>query len=360
MNRAHRALLALNLVLLACLGVLWALDASLEARRKAARSADSAFHSLADAGTPAVASVARVDLTLPGSGTKWMYVRREESWRLPQYRDGFGMGQEIEGLLKAFLEGHGTVVGRMTSGAEHFGIVRGRTLEADLYDAGSTLILHALAGSVAPGQRSGECFAAAEGIDRVLHMDSNPWPYVQWTAESRFPPLLDTKVTPVALRRGLPAKLIFGGESPPAIREVIRREVPKEQRMALGPDRGPRYEWYGTAAGGEQRLNDNAAFGYAGYLSSLAFDELLGLKTGREALFERPPLTVTIEYDGNVKDTLILGAAGQGGSFHLLHSTTGQVFLVSPEKAKGLTPDVRALLEPPRQPPPRQPAPALK
>jgi hypothetical protein len=309
--------------------------------------------------------VARVDLTLPGSGTKWTYVRREESWHLPRYHDGFGIGQELEGLLKAFLDGHGTVVGRMPGDAEHFGIVSGRTLEADLYDAGSKLLLHAIAGSVAPGQRSGECFAAAEGIDRILHMDSNPWPYVQRTPDDRFPPLLDTKVIPVALRRGLPAKLVFGGENPPAIREIIRRETPKDQRAAFGPDRGPRYEWYGTVAGGtvagaEQRLNDNAAFGYAGYLSSLVFDDLLGPKAGREALFERPTLTVTIEYDGNVKDTLILGVAGRGGMLHLLHSTTGQVFLVSPEKAKGLTPDVKALLEPPRQPPPQQPGAAPK
>jgi hypothetical protein len=347
----NRALLVLNGILVVSLGVLWVLDASLEARREGQRAADSAFHALSEPDPVKVADVTRIALTLPGagtsSGTEWMYVRRGDGWHLPQHRDGFGIGQEIEGFLKALLESRGTVVGRVPADLEHFGISAGRTVEAKLYDSTDELLLHALCGSVAPGQRSTESFLTATGRDTILEMRSNPHSYIQWDRQGGLPPLLDTRVIPLALGRGLPSKISFSGEGAPAVREMLRRDIPMERRLAARFDRGPNFEWFGTTAGGETRINDDVSSGYVSFLSSLVFDELLGPRTrsGLNLSLEKPSLAITIEYDGGPTDTLRGWQEAGGARYHLHHSATDQVFVISEEKAKKLVPDAKALLE---------------
>jgi hypothetical protein len=345
----HRALATLIVLLAACLGGLWAAGRALEAGRERERAADSAFHRIHGTDTPPPASVGRIDLTIPGAGEEWSYVKEADGWRMPRYRQGFAKGRALEGLAGAFLEGRGTIVGRMPGDAERFGIVRGKALEAKLRDSSGNLLVHALAGRVPPGQRSSECFVAAEGRDPILHLDSNPWVHVEWSRGDRFPPLLDPKVIPEALGRGLPARIELGGSSPPAIQALIRREAPRDPRMPM--DRGPRYEWFGAFAEGERRLNDQAAFAYLSAISGLGFEELLGPQAEGAGPFVSPELTVMLEYDGGAKDTLILGGAAPGGARHLLHSTTRQGFLIAAAGARGLSPDVKALLESPPAPP---------
>jgi len=364
----NRQLLLFNAVLLASFGALWWLDRRLESEREARRAADSAFHTIADSTTPPVANVARIELLLPGSQTRWILEKRPEGWRLPQYRDAYATAPEIDGLLKSFLESHGTVVGMLSDAeaAKHFGFVPGQVIEITLFGASSNQLLKATAGSVAPGQRSGECFLAADGLDRILHANANPWPYVPWDPTSRFPPLTDRKVLPSALGHGSAARIVFGGETAPAVRELIRREIPKER---LGPmmDRGPRFEWFGLFADGEKRVNDNAAYTYLSGVTGLQFDELLGGLAEREAQFARPGLTITLENDGGTKDTLALGGQDDKGFRYLSNGTTQQAFLITPAKAATLTPNLEALMAPqpqppapPPQPPPQVPVPVPK
>ena len=347
----NRLLFRMNFALTVALGALLGLDWTLESRREAQRLFDSAFHAIHDAATPPVASVTRLELLLPGSAKRWTLEKRPEGWRLPDYREAFALGQEVDGLLKALLESRGTIVGNFSGDAAHFGFVPGRILEAWLYGASSSLLLKGMAGSVAPGQRSGECFLAAEGFDRILLSNANPWPHVQWDATSHFPPLTDLKVMPSALRRGYASRVVFGGEAAPQVRDLIRREVPTDRLNPLA-DRGPRFEWFGTFVEGEKRINDNVASGYLGAVTGLLFDDLLGDFKGREALFAKPVLTITLENDGGSKDTLTIGTRDPNGFNYLLNGSSGQVFLISTSRLSSLTPDVRALLELPSAPPP--------
>lgn len=351
----NRALLALNLILLACLGVFWGLNASLEVRREAQRLADSAFHTLSDKGPVALAAVTSFELKFTRSRHRWRYVRRAEGWRIPQYRDAFALGQEIDGLLRSFLEGQGTIVGHLSADGAHFGLVARGTLEVSFFSEGDRLLLRAQAGRIAPGQRASECFAAADGSDAVLHLDSNPWMFLKHKPGSHFPPLTDARVVPAALGRGLPAKIAFGGSSALAVRELIRKEIPIERRLPL--DRGPRFEWYGATAEGEERLNDEVAFGYASFLAGLEYEELLGSPDGKEAALAPPSLTVTLEYDEGTKDVLTLGMRTEKGLRYLLHGTTRQLVLISGENAAKLVPDLKALLEaqPPKEARPAPP-----
>jgi len=350
-----RKLLLGNVALALILAGLVAADRVLETRREARRAADGAFHAIADAATPPVASVARVELVLPGSTTRWTLERRPEGWRLPQYRDAFALGQQVDGLLKALLESRGTVVGTVSGDGPHFGFLPGRDVEAALYGASGSLLLNASAGRIAPGQRSGECYLRVDGLDRVIHANANPWPFVAWDPATPFPPLLDAKVIPSALGRGFALRITLSAVPPLPIREIVRREIPKE-RLQPPLDRGPRYEWFGAFAEGEKQLNDAASYAYLGRLTGLTFDELLGSRSGQEAAFAQPSLVVTIEYDGGAKDILRLGAPLDAGRRLVESEATAQAFVISAAKAASLAPDVQALLAPPAAPPP---APAL-
>ena len=81
-------------------------------------------------------------------------------------------------------------------------------------------------------------------------------------------------------------------------------------------------------------------------LATLAFDEILGPRKGRDDAFTQPSLAITIEYDGGASDTLTLGTRDAKGRVHVSNSSLGQVFLISPAKAAALVPDLKTLLEP--------------
>jgi hypothetical protein len=339
-----RSLLILDLVLLLAAGALWWMDQAWKSRQDEARVAESAFRAIGGDATPSVASIARIDLTLPGSDTHWVAERRKDGWRLPTYRNAFAMPDAIEGLLKALLESRGTAVGHRSTEAERFGLTPKNTLEARLYNAPGALVLHVIAGDVAPGQRQDECFAAAVGDDTVLQMYANPWAMAKLDPASRFPPFTDTRVIPAALGRSVPAKISFSGSAAPAM-TIVRRNLPMEELMR-NQGKGPQFQWIGMMPDGEKRLNDAAAGAYLTGFATLAFDDIAGSMKGRESLFAEPTLAITIEYDGGASDTLTLGTHTPQGRVHLSNSGTNQVYLVSPARAAALAPDLKALLEP--------------
>jgi hypothetical protein len=345
----NRSLFILNLVLAAAFASLLVFDLVLEARSDEARRRESAFLQLAPGLSPE--AVARLELEIRESET-WTYERRAEGWRIPKYRDAYALSQPIDGILRAFLESHGTEVGSLPALAEHFGLTSGGTLKVTFQDGRGKRLLRAFAGNVAPGQRSSECYMAAAGESTILHMHSNPWAYIDWTPESRFPPLIDLRVVPVAQGRGSIARIIFEDVDYPPFLELIRREAPAAGRLPFGPDQGPRFEWFGapTLGGPEVRVNDNAAFAYAGFLAGLTFEELAGAVAGRESLFAKPALSLTLHYDGGATDKLVLAERKGPGPGQILNATTGQVFLISEEKVAGLLPAEKTFLEPPPAP----------
>jgi len=329
--------------LLACFVVLWALDVSLERRRDSRRLADSTFHALAGEGAPSLGEVGKMELRLPGSDESWAYVRRPDGWHLPAYREAFALGEPLDGLARALLEGRGTVVGPMPGQAAHFGFEPGRILEARLYDTSDRLLLEARAGATVPGQRSDECYLSVAGGESIFQWSPNAWTYVGTPGN---PPFLDPRVIPAALGRHVPLKAVVGGSAAGAVLEIVRKEAPPE-RLPRDHPLSPLdpFEWYAITAGGTKRLGDRAVYEYLHTIASLTFDGLLGDLRGHEHLFSEPGLTLTLEYDDGAKDTLSLGARDPRGFRWLLNATTGQVFAVREEKAGSLTPDLVALLQ---------------
>ncbi len=191
-----------------------------------------------------------------------------------------------------------------------------------------------------------------EGRASIYHMNSNAWGPLKWTPESSFPPLLDRRVIPGALERRFVAKITFGGAQAPLLREIVRKDVPLDPKLLMRPNRGPRFEWYGTLeSGSKKRLADADTLSYVYSIRNLVFDGLAGNRSSLSREFRDPVLTIILEYDGNdAKDVLELGGRNGQDRYYLSNATIGQVFLISAEKAAALTPDCEALLKEPAGP----------
>lgn len=339
-----RSLLVLDVVLLCGVGTLWWMNRAWDARQDESRVAESTFRAIGGEATPSVASISRIDLTLPGSDRHWVAERRKEGWRLPAYRNAFALPDAIDGLLKALLESRGTAVGHLGTEADRFGLTPNGTLEARLYNSPGALVLHVIAGDVAPGQHADECFVAVVGQDSILQVNANPWTMAKLDPASPFPPFTDPRVIPAVLDRGIPARVRFSGSAAPAL-TIVRRNFPVEEMMRT-QGKGPRFLWTGTMPDGEKRLNDAAAWKYMNGLATLAFDDLVGSRKAKDEIFAQPSLVITIENDGGASDTLTLGTRDPKGRVHVSNSSTSQVFLISPAKAAALVPDLKTLLEP--------------
>ncbi len=347
----NRSITLLILFLVVSLGSLWGLDLYLEKRERQQRLHDSTFRLLAAGTALSVEQVGRIVLSLRNSDKTWTFRRGDPGWRLPEYHDAFALGPELDGILRAVLEGRGTIVGRSPEDSRHFGVTSRDTMKLALFDRGDTLLMRVRVGLIVPGQRARECYMAVEGRPSIYPMNSNAWGTLKWTPESSFPPLLDRRVIPGALERRFVARITFGGTRAPLLGEIVRKDLPLDPKRFMRPDRGPRFEWYGTLeSGSKRRLADADTLAYVNFLRNLVFDGLAGNRSSLSREFQDPVLTVTLEYDGNVKDVLELGVGKGQDHYYLSNATTGQVFLVSAGNAAALTPDCEALLKEPARP----------
>jgi hypothetical protein len=338
----NRSISLLILFLGASLGSLWGLDLYLEKKTRQQRLQDSIFRSLAQGTAISVEQVGRVVLSLPNSDTTWIFRRGDPGWRLPEYHDAFVLGPELDGILKAVLEGRGTIVGRAPEDSPHFGVTSQDVMKLDLFAIGDAPLMNVWVGRIAPGQRARECYMTVEGRASIYHMNSNAWGPLKWTPGSSFPPLLDRRVIPGALGRRFVARITFGGTQAPLLREIVRKDLP----MDLRPDRGPRYEWYGTLENGSKKLLANSdTLNYVNSILNLDFDELAESRSSFAREFRDPALTVSLKYDGDATDLLELGVKKGQDRYHLSNATTGQVFFLSAKKVATLIPDGEALLK---------------
>jgi len=342
----NRSISLLILFLAVSLASLWGLDLYLANMDRQQRLHDSTFRPLALGTKISPEQVGRIVLSLRDSDKTWTFRRGEPGWRLPEYHDAFALGPELDGILKAVVEGRGTIVGRSPEDERHFGVTSQNTMKLGLFDRGDAPLMRVWIGLIAPGQHARECYMTVEGRASIYHMNSNAWGPLKWTPESSFPPLLDRRVIPGALQRRFVARIAFGGTRAPLLREIVRKDLPMDPFVR--PDRGPRFEWYGTLENGnKKRLADADTLSYVNLIRNLVFDELAGNRSSLSRELEDPVLTVNLEYDGDLKDMLELGVRKGPDQYYMSNATTGQVFIISAEKAAALTPDCEALLKEP-------------
>ncbi len=332
-------------VLVVAVAALGALDLALGAARERTRRAEAELVRLVPVRVFELAEVERLDLTLgDGSGT-WTYLKRSGAHRIPRYRDAYALSPSVESIEKALVEGRGTRAARFPAAAERYGLSPRTAMKLELRDRDGYLLLEALAGRVAPGERGDECYVAQAEGESVLLLNANPWSPLALAGDGHLPPLIDTRVVPGALQRASIAR-IGVTPTPSGLAELTRREIPRDPE-SREPDRGPRFEWTASfLEGGERRVNDVAAGRYAAFVAGLSFDDLVGPASTERARAGAPVLTLVLHYDGGAEDTLTLGSRTPDGR-HFLHSTaTDQVFLLGSGDAAQLLPDVGALLAP--------------
>lgn len=296
--------------------------------------------------------VVRVDLTLgDGADGTWSYERRDGVFRIPGHRDAYALAQNLEGVQRALIEGRGNRMGRYPAEAARFGLGEGtaRRARIELRDAAGQLLLGAIAGHVAPGDHGLECYVAQDGQPHVLLLDTNPWPSLGERPDPRLPPLIDTHVRPLALRRGVTTRLEL---TPPqsGLRALVRTELPPDPNQP-GPMRGPRTGWSGLFEGeNEPRpLHPRFTGHYIVAVENLAFDELAGPAASERGRLGTPALTIVLHTDAEgTAETLILGERLANG-VHAVHASgTDQITLLSSEIASILFPDLATLQAPDR------------
>jgi hypothetical protein len=114
----------------------------------------------------------------------------------------------------------------------------------------------------------------------------------------------------------------------------------------MGPDTGPRYEWYGTLRDGtRKRLQDTPARSHVNRVLNLPFAELLGSRMALTDELQDPLVSMTLAYDGDMEDVLELRAMGNPGKYTVYNVTTDQVFVVDEQTAAAFTPDLNFLLQ---------------
>ena len=236
-------------------GLVW-LDRGFESRREDARVAASAFHAIADAATPEVASIRRIELKLPGSDTAWVAERKKGGWRLPTYRGVYALPEAVDGLPEVAARG---ARDRRRKPRPRCRAVRTRARpdprRAPLRRDGLPRA------PVARGRRRSR---PARG--RVLRGRRGRGP----RAPARHEPVGDgapRSVEPVPSVHGHardPGRarppdarddLVLGARGA-GNRPLVRRDTPMEE-MQRTMGKGPRYQWFATTPEGERRLNDD-------------------------------------------------------------------------------------------------------
>lgn len=323
--------------LLALAAGLWGLvelEGAARERAAAERSARSRFQRLREDGASS-ADVARLELRPPGAGRATTYLRTELGWRIPELRDAFALGRELEATIAAFLESEGTWAGSWPADEARYGLDRG-FLWARLVDARGETLLEARAGRLAPGASRSECFLAASHRPEILQAVANPWAQIPAAARAGDPPLLDRRITPLALERRALLGVQTSGAEAGELAAVERRTLPPERLTAL--DRGPRFEWHGIFRDGSERLLDErSASLWVGALLQASWEELLGT-------FALPTelgpvaLELVLRYDGGASDRILIGAPEADGRRRAWQETTRQLLILGTESARALQP----------------------
>ena len=246
------------------------------------------------------------------------------------------------------LEGHGTRVPATGEVLERYGLRGPAALHVQVFDDEGPVVT-ARFGRVAPGARGQECYLHAPARERsVLHWSPNPWSSLGQDLAGGVDParpfLLDRRVIPVALGRGLPTRIGFSGAADIRVTEIFSERIEMSPDESRSRPAGPRIEWYGRFPGiDRQRLADGPAREYARFLLELTFAELLGSRDPHREAFENPWFVITLEYEGGEEDRLEVAHRTPEGHYRLANVTTNQAVRLEARHVTRLLPDPAAL-----------------
>ncbi len=318
------------------LGLLMATDHFLQHHREARRRSGGTLRPFADL------PVERVQSFQVRSGPSpriWTYVRRDSTWRYPDYFEAFVQSARVDQLLGSLLQSLGTVVATEPENRAHFGLLPEQAVAIDLQDASGALLLKVLVGRGAPGLDAGEAYVRKADSDTLFHLHANP----RLVLGGGDPPMLDPHVLPRALKRRSIVRINF--EHGSTLRALRRVET-----LPAGPLQGPPYAWLAAFAGREDTCLNASAFAYTSFLTRLRYEELHDPQQS-EAFAEISGWLELAHEDGAV-DVLEVGGRNHQGHAFLRHRTTGQVLTITAPKAELLFPTRSALLDTLPQPSP--------
>ncbi len=303
--------------------------------------------------------VSSLGILFPASELEVLYVRDNNNWRMPQYRNAFALGEKLNGILRDVLNSDGIKI--VTPVDRDYGF-NGNGIRFRFYSGGKTPALEIECGKEIPGYGRSDSYIRIYGKPQIYHINGNP--VARLGARNNLPPLVDPRVIPRAVTGSARlARIEFEPGWLGPFRGIMRKEKvldasnPDMKRLI---DTGVRiHEWFAFSEKSETRLDEKSAAEFAGFIENLAFNRIPRLEEidGKAAGLSGKKLRLGYESEdrsGALTSTEyileILSSDGKGNR-HIFFSGTGLVSSITERDAERLLPDFETLLRPPAPPP---------
>lgn len=347
MRRALAGALAASW-LLACL------DAALARRAERSRGRESSFQPMGTAAGVMPAAVHGLEAAL--GMRSWRYARQDGRWHLLDRPSSF-VDEEALGRALAPLERPGARVspGRPDS---DYGLAGAETLKLRYLDSAGRELLELWVGRDAPGPPGAAVYMKRFGEPGVVLVLADPRaPFSRALAEGAAP-LEDRHVVPRSLAVADVAKIFFERRGYPL--SALERSEAARPRDTAGRPETPAVEWSAVFVDGRREPLDAARTeAYARSLAGLRYGAQLTPAAEAARRFRPSQGVIAIADSKGRRDTIEVGGDPAQGAILVRCRSTGRIFSLPWETARGLFPTRQGLARPgaaPARPaPPRLP-----
>lgn len=217
-------------------------------------------------------------------GQEWVYIKKDDIWRIPQYRWAYAQAAPLDSTVKQMTESLGIAIHPQSRPDSFFGFPdEGHTIRIKLYDDAGTVLTEAICGGGVPGWQQGGSYIKLADGETIYHITGSPGRYPP-APSPQLPPLTDG-----ALGR-VPVHTLER-------REKVSDEEGEEDAVDPRMRDIPQYEWYAVTANGEWTVDERAAYQFINSVQGITYDTLPSSEELAEIENVPPEFKWTLEYE---------------------------------------------------------------
>ncbi len=282
-----------------------------------------------------------------GDGRALLYGRQAGLWRCLNWRGAPAQGERLEQLIADLYEAQGVVLSTDPARPQDYGLDVPAMRVVSLHGAAmnpqdpqSELVVAVEVG--APVVGADGCYARLRGERAIWTIDADPGAVVGREPSAR-PSLVDAALVPGTWPGASPrlktASVAHAGADEFEL-ELRNIDVPPEEALQGRPS----FEWVMERGGREEPTAPAVAAGYANYLLTAPWTDVLDPTLAPALGFERPRASVTLWGGGPEPLRLSLGGRTPSGRSAVLNHFSQIVFEIEPSQEALLFPPPEALL----------------
>lgn len=206
-------------------------------------------------------------------GEPIIYIRKDGSWRLPQYSNAYAIGDMVDSLVKDITDARGVPVDRNGKSESWYGIGPESAVVA-LMDAGKKTMASVVLGRALPGMWDGDSYIKPSQGSVIYHIDSNPFPKL--VSPDGLPSMIDRRVIPSSGGLeicGMRVQRVEGGDA--LIYDIGRteRELSEEEAASMPPAAREMtyYDWFAIIEDKKFPLDEKQMQSYIAFLVRMSY-----------------------------------------------------------------------------------------